>query len=267
MGKAKDIVLRPIPTSEMNPYMRRWHYSGKVDTRTQLSIGVFYEGRMEGGLQFGPSIDKHKVQGLVEGTGWNEWLDLHRLAFTDVLPRNSESRAISIAMKLLRKHAPHVKWILSYADATQCGDGTIYRASGFVLTKISQNTSMWELPDGEVVCSLVLEPSFGSNGIGGIKAKWGKVGGETSRNFLKRIGAKPIPGYQLRYIYFLDPSYRERLTVPELPYSEIERVGAGMYKGVKRGRGEIDSAPQTNEETGGASPTRPLLKIREFTNG
>jgi hypothetical protein len=83
-----------------------------------------------------------------------------------VLPRNSESRAISIAMKLLKKHAPHVKWVLSYADATQCGDGAIYRAAGFVLTKITQNTSMWELPDGEVVCSLVLEPSFGSNGAG-----------------------------------------------------------------------------------------------------
>jgi hypothetical protein len=26
----------------------------------------------------------------------------------------------------------------------------------------------------------------------------------------------------------------------------------------KRGRGEIDSAPQSNEETGGASPSRPL---------
>ena len=71
-------------------------------------------------------------------------------------------------------------------------------------------------------------------------------------------GFEPLPGFQLRYIYFLDPSYRARLTVPELPYSEIERRGAGMYKGVKRGRGEIDNAPQSNEETGGASPTRPL---------
>ena len=71
-------------------------------------------------------------------------------------------------------------------------------------------------------------------------------------------GFTPLIGFQLRYIYFLDPTYRERLTVPELPYSEIEKRGAGMYLGQPRGRGEIDNALQTNEETGGASPTRPL---------
>lgn len=234
MGKAKDIILRPIPTGEMNPYMRRWHYSGRVDTRTQLSIGVFYDGNLEGGLQFGPSLDKRKSIGLVSGTKWHEYLDLHRLAFTDALPRNSESRAISIAMKLLRKYAPHVKWILSYADAAQCGDGTIYRASGFILTGITENKSMYRMPDGVVLCKIVFEPGFQPNGKGGnLKARYGKEGSETAGRFLKRIGAWPLPGFQLRYIYFLDPSYRERLTVPELPYSAIDEAGARMYKGVR----------------------------------
>ena len=78
--------------------------------------------------------------------------------------------------------------------------------------------------------------------------------------FYKDAGFRPIPGFQLRYIYFIDKLYRARLTVPELPYSEIEARGASMYKGEKitRGRGEIDNAPDTNQETGGASPTRPL---------
>lgn len=48
-------------------------------------------------------------------------------------------------------------------------------------------------------------------------------------------GFRPLDGFQLRYIYFLDQSCRERLTVPELPYSEIQRVGASMYKGVRAG--------------------------------
>jgi hypothetical protein len=75
------------------------------------------------------------------------------------------------------------------------------------------------------------------------------------------LALNQFPGHMLRYIYFIDPSYRTRLTVPELPYSEIERRGAGMYKGQPRGRGETDNAPQSNEETGGASPTRPLLDL------
>jgi hypothetical protein len=44
-------------------------------------------------------------------------------------------------------------------------------------------------------------------------------------------GFKPLQGYQLRYIYFLDPTARQRVTVPILPFSEIERLHAGMYKG------------------------------------
>ena len=46
-------------------------------------------------------------------------------------------------------------------------------------------------------------------------------------------GFQPLDGFQLRYIYFIDKSYRSRLTVPELPYSAIYEAGAGMYKGEK----------------------------------
>ena len=79
--------------------------------------------------------------------------------------------------------------------------------------------------------------------------------------FMDMIGGKPFAGYQIRYIYFLDPAYKDRLTVPILPFSEIERRGASMYKGQKitRERGETDNAPQSNAETEGASPIRSLL--------
>lgn len=49
----------------------------------------------------------------------------------------------------------------------------------------------------------------------------------------KKLGAKYIEGFQLRYIYFIDKTYRRRLTVPEIPFSKIDEVGAGMYKGEK----------------------------------
>jgi hypothetical protein len=46
-------------------------------------------------------------------------------------------------------------------------------------------------------------------------------------------GSKNLEGFQLRYVYFLDPKYREFLTVPILPFSEIKKVGATMYKGMR----------------------------------
>lgn len=241
MGKAKDIVLRPVTAGEANELVKRVHYSGKVVQNSQLHIGVFLGGRLEGAMQFGPSLDKRKIQGLVSGTQWHEFIELNRMAFSDALPRNSESRAIAVAFKLLRKHAPQLKWVVSFADATQCGDGTIYRASGFVLTSIRPNGNSWILEDGTVLHKNSIE----QHSFAGQRGKFERIapefiqvtnGKQSAKAYLraKNINFEVMDGFQLRYIYFLDPSYRARLTVPELPYSAISEAGAGMYKGVKR---------------------------------
>lgn len=38
----------------------------------------------------------------------------------------------------------------------------------------------------------------------------------------------------VEYIYFIDKTKEQDLTVPVLPFSAIKDAGAGMYKGVKR---------------------------------
>lgn len=91
---------------------------------------------------------KDKLIGLVEGTGWNEFLELNRMAFDDYLPRNSESYCIGATLRAIKKQAPQIKWVVSFADGAQCGDGTIYRASNFVLTGLKENKSILELPNG-----------------------------------------------------------------------------------------------------------------------
>ena len=64
------------------------------------------------------------------------------MAFDDTLPKNSESQDRYLPATA-EKSAPQLKWVVSFADATQCGDGTIYRASGFVLTNIKPNTGIY----------------------------------------------------------------------------------------------------------------------------
>lgn len=269
MGKAKEILLRPIPAAVANDLVKRVHYSGKVVQNSQVHIGVFYNGQLEGAMQFGPSLDKRKIQGLVAGTTWHEFIELNRMAFSEALPRNSESRAIAIAMKLLRKYAPQLKWVISFADATQCGDGTIYRASGFVLTGIKANSQVWEAPTGARFSRTSLTDNRSKQQQAAARRVVSRVtvtkgshtaggGGGASMKQFAEAGFKPLRGYQLRYIYFLDPSYRQRLTVPELPYDEIDRVGAGMYRGVKRADEAIRDAAGDQPEKGGSIPTHPL---------
>lgn len=235
MSTVKDIVVKVIPYEMARDFIKKHHYSGKTAANTFVSFGCFIDNALHGAVQIGPSIDKRKSMGLVKGTKWNEFVELARMAFDEMLPRNSESRCISIILRMLKKNSPHLKWIVSYADGTQCGDGTIYRASGFKLVAVKKNAALWKLPGGEIVHELLFHSSVSLHGE--MAVKYGKVGEYTtwpSTRFLKHIGAERMPGFQLKYIYFLDRDSEKNLTVPVLPFSEIDKMGARMYLGVRQ---------------------------------
>jgi len=211
MGRAKEIIVKVIPSKVANEFVKKNHYSGKVVPNSSLHFGCFLDNKLHGVMQYGPSINKKGTINLVEGTGWNEFIELNRMAFDDYLPKYSESRCIAISIKLIKKNAPQIKWIISFADGTQCGDGTIYRASGFKLVGIVDNTA------------LRINPKTGE-AIHVIQAHHLKISSEFKK-------WEPFKGKQLKYIYLIDKSMT--ITKEILPFSEIDKQGAGMYKGKK----------------------------------
>lgn len=234
MATAKDIRVAPVPRAAADACIRRHHYSGNVLNNSTLHFGVFLGDVMHGALQFGPSLDKRKIQPLVANTGWNDFIELSRMALGPALPRNSESRALAVAFRLIRKHYPHIEWVVSFSDGAQCGDGAIYRASGFVLTGIKQNTQIIEFPDGLRESRIVLTDTRRPRRVELARRYGVTIGGSATMQPFLDIGAKPLPGFQLRYVYFLNPAARERLTVPVLPFSAIDDAGARMYLGESR---------------------------------
>ena len=227
MGRAKEIIVKVIPAKIANEFVKKHHYSGKVVNLSTLHFGAFLDDKLHVVMSYGPPMDKRNVLKLVDSgkqsdnEKWNEMLELNRMAFDDYLPKNSESRCISISIKLIKKNAPQIKWLLSYSDATQCGDGTIYRASGFNLTQVNKNSTIYKLANGEVVAKR----------------------GDSKYNF---EGAKPMQGFQNRYIYLIDKSCK--ITVPILPFSKIDEMGAGMYKGEKITLAERKQAVEAQEK-------------------
>ena len=239
MGRAKDINVKVIPAKIANDFTKKHHYSGKVVNNSSLHFGCFLDNRLHGVMSYGSPLDKRKILPLVhtaEGVPvlWNEMLELNRMAFDDYLPTNSESRCIAISFKLIKKNAPHIKWILSFADGMQCGDGTIYRASGFYLTGFSEG-GMWIMPDG------LSKYNGGSNVAHRLKVQdkcsvlskyiLSKTNGKnlTMEGYAKMFGGEVMQGFMMRYIYLIDKTCK--ITVPILPFSKIDKVGAGMYKG------------------------------------
>ena len=215
MGRAKEIIVKVIPPKIANDFVKKHHYSGKVVPNSQLHFGALLDGKLHGVMSYGPSMDKSKLITLVDGTKWNEFIELNRMAFDDYLPRNAESFCIAKSIKLIKKNAPHIKWIVSFADGCSCGDGTIYRASNFVLTSIKKNTTIKVDENGNKVADM----TFSAH--------------KPSEMKMFRENFKPLDGFMLRYVYFIDKRCKEKLTVPIIPFSKIDEMGAGMYKGEK----------------------------------
>lgn len=86
---------------------------------------------------------------------------------------------------------------------------------------------------GERIASLCLSDARRPMRLQCAKRLGIKIGGESSIKPFLDAGCKMADGYQLRYIYFLNPDAKERLTVPIMPFSKIDEMGATMYKGKK----------------------------------
>lgn len=240
MDTVKQIKVKVIPATIANAFIKRTHYSGKVVPNSALHFGCYLNGVLHGVMSYGSPISKAKVLPLVQPCKWNEMLELNRMAFDDALGKNAESRCIAVSIRLIKKNAPHIKWILSFADGTQCGDGTIYRASGFKLTGIKKTRDSYLLPKGESYTAITMKLHGYAGSITNYitREKYHEFMGSTANMdkfalLMKHIGAKNNNGHQLRYIYLIDT--KASITIPILPFSQIKEMGASMYKGVMRG--------------------------------
>lgn len=122
--------------------------------------------------------------------------------------------------------------MVSFADGTQCGDGTIYRASGFLLIGIKQNNQILKFPDGLTETRMLLSDPSRPSRRNELASKYGiKLSGASTVKPFLDYGAVYLDGYQLRYIYFIDKSRQKDLNVDVLPFSAIADAGAKMYRG------------------------------------
>lgn len=122
---------------------------------------------------------------------------------SDDAPRNSESKAISYALKYIRRACPSVAWVQSFADERCNGLGVVYQACSFLYVGYHVST-FYEL-DGEVYHKIIATClSRGGNR------------GKLLRENLHR--ARIIKLRQFRYVRFLKTDWRKRLKLPVSPY-------------------------------------------------
>jgi hypothetical protein len=257
MSTVKDLEIKIISSKAANEIVKKYHYSGKVCQNSQIHFGVFKKGVLVGALQFGPSTDKRRM-GQSLGIGMNESLELNRMAISDICGKNTESRVLGICLRILKKQYPFLRCIVSFSDACQCGDGTIYRAANFRLHSFKKNISLIKISDEAVKYFKKYIPSCANVVARKTLDDHRDENGKYLTTHLKKFDAKPIIGYQMKYIYYFDKKL-EKLH-PSIPFDKIPD-SVKMYKGIKRVEHESNASGNQLEESG-AIPTD-TLHIKE----
>ena len=170
-----------------------------------MAFGVFLGVRLLGALTLG--VGPANAYRLVEKAFPDDCACLTRLWLSDDLPPNSESRVISILLRNLAKHTD-LLFVFSYSDPAAGHVGTVYQASNWLYTGLSQATPLYSLAGETPRHSRSFSHSFGTRSV----SHFAGLG----------VPLHKVPQTQKhRYVYFLGASYRERLTVPVLPYPKL----------------------------------------------
>ena len=202
----RDLRVMPIAFRVAKTLLVENHYLHSMPGGNRLAFGVFVERRMLGAMTFG--CGPTNAYRLVDGATGDDCVTLSRLWLSDLLPRNSESRAIAVALRALRRHTS-LKFVMSYADPSAGHLGTIYQASNWLYTGLSSAMSLYDLGDGVLRHSRSLSHAYGSHSV---------------RHFANHgVDIRVVPqSPKFRYVHFIDRSWRERLRVPVLPYPKKE---------------------------------------------
>ena len=197
-----DLKVAPISQKQAREVIAHGHYLGTYPGGTMLSFGVFSGSRLSGALTLGAGpAQAHR---MVEGARSGDCLALTRFWLSEELPQYSESRVLGMALRSLRRHTS-IKFLVTYADPAQGHVGTIYQATNWIYTGLSQAMPLYDIGDGNLRHSRSLSYSYGTHSV---------------RHF-KKMGVPIVvvpQGSKHRYLYFLDRKWRSRMKPPALPY-------------------------------------------------
>lgn len=211
--------------------VEHWHYSKSMPRSKMVRVGVWENNKFIGIVIF--SYGATPQIGSPYNLSQFEICELTRVALDKHI--SSTSMIVSRSVKMLKKQSPNLRLIVSFADSEQSHIGIIYQASNWIYTGFTNPSRVGFIIRGKKVHTRTI-----GSMPGGIQSlSW-------VRNNLDKNSSEWIGSRKYRYLYPLDSAMRKQIELLRKPYP-------------KRGTGEIDNAAESNPQTGGASPTVPLL--------
>lgn len=215
----------------------RWHYSGSLPMPPRVNIGVWEGGRFIGVVMFsrGASAKLLNPYGLKQDEG----CELTRVALTKHAA--PVSRIVAIAIRILSRHSPGMRLIVSFADPHEGHHGGIYQAGGWVYAGTTAATKQFIGPDGKTYHNRQVAAADPS--LPAVITEFGKSNRVYRKSECTVIKLPP----KHRYLLPLDPSLRERITALAQPYPKRAHSESGACERsgdrVPPGSGRRDSDP------------------------
>lgn len=225
------VTVREISKNVARDFIERHHYTHKFSS-TRYALGVFYVEDSEhaffdgvneqliGCLTYGHPVSNRTVDSITEGLELDEVLELTRLCCLDDYGKNLESYVIAQSFDWLKKYAPEVKVLVSYADPEQAHTGGIYRATNWLYQGCGYSKLM---PDYSI---RINEDDLWTHSRT-VGARWGN---KSVENLAKSIGQtfyRKSETNKHRYIYFLCGKKEKKrmmknLKIPVIPYADVK---------------------------------------------
>ena len=204
MGFGKnEFYIKEIDRKLANDIIIKNHYSKKVYNATYIHLGVFYNDKLKGVLQYGYAMNPASCKSVVKGTEMKEYLELNRMWIDDDCIKYAESQAISYSIKYIKRKYPKIKWIQSFADERCGGYGIVYQSCSFGYYGEHIST-FWEF-EGEIYHNSIITDS-----------RRNKKKELEQRDFKEKAIKKRLR--QFRYIKFIDKREKKNCLLKEQPY-------------------------------------------------
>ena len=212
--------------------VEKWHYSGTMPVNKTARLGVWEDTEFIGCVVFSCGSAGAGSIGKSFGLDNTNVAELARVALRNHV--SEVTRIVRIALSMLKKSQPGLKLIVSYADPEHGHIGAIYQGGNwFFVGRSSPDTAYIDKHGKRWHSRSVSETGYKIHC--GVRTRCPKP------STMRSVTVEP----KYKYLYPLDKAMRRQIAPLAQPYP-------------KRGRGEIDNAAETNPQTGGASPTRPL---------
>lgn len=183
--------------------VEHWHYSRSLPTPPIVRIGVWEDGSFIGCVLFSRGANNNL--GSPYGLKCTEICELTRVALSG--HKTPVSKIVSVAIKLLRKHAQGLRLIISFADPNEGHVGTIYQAGGWLYCGRSKSTPKYQDRQGRIWHQRQVSKT-------GVKPQYGKL-----RKVAKSDDCIVIPQLdKYRYLLPLDEEMKQQTLPLSKPY-------------------------------------------------